>query len=126
MKLMHSTTTTLNTKQFNKLSDRIIEALFELNPDAKELYDIHVNYISDNWKIDFLPIVDDIPVINVDTFTDQRDDGSETLKLVPTLISELPGRIRLEDENGSYDLCMNYVTAFEFILALYDFSYELS
>ena len=75
MKLMHSTTTKLNTKEFNKLSDQIIEAMFELTPEARELYDIHINYISDAWKIDFLPIVDDIPVINVDTYVDQRDDG---------------------------------------------------
>ena len=41
MKLMHTTTTTLNTKEFNKLSDDIIDSLYALNPDIQDLYDIH-------------------------------------------------------------------------------------
>ena len=44
MKLMHTTTTTLNTKEFNKLSDKIADSLYALNPDIQDLYDIHINF----------------------------------------------------------------------------------
>lgn len=67
MKVMRTTTTTLNTREFNKLSDKIIGSLYELNPDIQDLYDVHINYIGDDWRIDFIPLVDNIPVINVDT-----------------------------------------------------------
>ena len=126
MKLLHSTTTTLNTKEFNKLSDKITDAIFDLNQDVRELYDIHINYIAEEWHIDFLPLIDDIPVINIETYVDQDDNGGETLKVVPALLTDLPGRLRFDDETRSYDLCMNYVVIFEFILSLYDFEYKLN
>lgn len=126
MKLMHATTTTLNTREFNKLSDKIANSLYELSSEARDLYDIHINYINEEWRIDFLPILDNIPVINVETYIDQRDNGTEILRLTPTLVTDLPGRLKLEDENNSYNLCMNYVAIFEFILSLYDFEYRLN
>jgi hypothetical protein len=125
MKLMHTTTTTLNTREFNKLSDRIIDSLYELNPDIQDLYDIHVNFIDDEWRVDFLPAADNLPVISVETYTDYMDDGTEILHIVPDELTDLPSVLRFKDENDSYGLCMNYVNVFEFIIGLYDFEYEL-
>jgi hypothetical protein len=126
MKLMHSTTTVLNTKEFNQLSEKMIDALYDLNPDIKDLYDIHINYIDDEWAIDFLPLVDDIPVIKINTYVEQHDNGREILKAVPANLTDIPGILKFKDDNGSYDLCMNYVAVFEFILGLYDFEYRLN
>ena len=126
MKLLHSTTTMLNTKEFNKLSDNIIDALYRLNPDIQDIYDIHINYIEDSWVIDFLPLPENLPVIKVDTYTEQDDRGGELLKITPELLTDLPGKLKFSEESGSYDLCMNYVTLFEFVLSLYDFEYRLS
>lgn len=126
MKLMHSTTTVLNTKEFNQLSDKIIEAFYDLNPDIQDLYDIHINYIEDEWVIDFLPLVDDIPVIKVNTHIDQNDNGKEFLKVHPANLTDIPGILKFKDETKAYDLCMNYVEIFEFILALYDFEFRLT
>lgn len=126
MKLMHSTTTTLNTKEFNKVSDDIISALYDLSPEIQEVYDIHVNYINDSWQIDFVPIIDDVPVIKIETYVKQDDDGGEFLTLVPALLTDLPGKLKFDDSRDAYDLCMNYVSIFDYIITLYDFEYQLN
>lgn len=115
----------LNTKEFNKLSDKIIDSLYGLNPDIRDLYDIHINYIDDSWAVDFVPLVEDIPVIKIETYVN-NSSGDEILKIIPSLLSDLPGRLKFAQENNSYELCMNYIIIFEFILALYDFEYKLS
>ncbi len=126
MKLMHSTTTVLTTREFNKLSEKIIESLYELTPEIQELYDIHINYINDAWQIDFLPMNDNLPVIDVDTYVDQDNRGNEILKIVPAMLSDLPGKIKFSDENSSSELCINYVALFDFLISLYDFTYKVN
>lgn len=126
MKLMHSTTTVLTTREFNKLSEKIIESLYELTPEIQELYDIHINYINDSWQIDFLPMNDNLPVIDVDTYVDQDNRGNEILKIVPVMLSDLPGKIKFSDENSSSELCINYVALFDFLISLYDFTYKVN
>ena len=125
MKLLHSTTTMLNTKEFNELSDKIIDKLYGLNPDIQDIYDIHVNYVEDSWRVDFLPIIDQLPVIKVDVYTEQDDNGGEVLKISPALLTDFPGKLKISGDD-SYDLCVNYVALFEFVVALYDFEYRLS
>lgn len=124
MKLLH--TTMLNTREFNELSDNIIDKFYDINPDIRELYDIHINYIEDSWVIDFLPIVDNIPAIKIDTYTEQDDNGREVLKVIPASLTDIPEMLKFKDSSKSYDLCMNYVVVFEFVLSLFDFEYRLS
>lgn len=124
MKLMHTTTTTLNTKEFNKVSERIIDALYALNPDIQELYDIHVNYINEAWQIDFLPTDNLLPVIKAETYTDNLKSGAEVLRILPSNLAEMPETIKLKDDDKSYELCMNYAAVFDFTLSLYDFEYR--
>ena len=123
---MHSTTTVLTTREFNKLSEKINESLYELTPEIQELYDIHINYINDAWQIDFLPMNDNLPVIDVDTYVDQDNRGNEILKIVPAMLSDLPGKIKFSDENSSSELCINYVALFDFLISLYDFTYKVN
>jgi len=125
MKLMHTTTTTLNAKEFNKVSDDIADALYALNPDIRELYDIHINYIDSAWVLDFVPLIKGIPTIKINTQTDNTSDGSEVLRVIPINLTDLPSKLKLTDDDNSYNLCMNYVEIFEFILSLYDFEYKL-
>lgn len=126
MKLMHTVTTTLNTREFNKLSDKIVDALYNKCEDIATLYDIHINYIDDSWRIDFIPLDDDFPVLKVDTFIQSESSGAEILKISPSIIDELPEKISLQKQSEGYDACLNYVILFESILALYDFEYRLS
>jgi hypothetical protein len=125
MRLLHATTTTLNTKEFNKLTDKIIDALYDIDQDIRDLYDIHINFIEDTWQIDFVPVIDNIPVIKVDTYT-EYDEEDEILRIIPVNLTDIPGILKFKDEDKSYDLCVNYVAIFEFILGLYDFEYRLS
>ena len=125
MKLMHTTTTKLNTREFNKLSDKIIDSLFALDPEIQDIYDIHINYIDDSWQIDFIPFNSNIPVIKVNTYTDYDSKNREILKISPEDLTDLPPEVKFRDENRSYDMCMNYVTIFEFIMSLYDFEYVI-
>lgn len=115
----------LNTKEFNKLTEKIAESLYRLNSDVRDLYDIHINYIQDTWQIDFIPLMDKIPTIKVDTFVKQDNDGAEILKIIPKNLSGIPDRIKFTDASG-YDLCMNYIELFEFVILLYDFEYVLN
>lgn len=125
MKLMHTTTTTLNTKEFNKVSDKISDALYALNPDIQDLYDIHINYIDDSWHIDFIPTQSKIPALKVMGYVDYSGDNSEMLKIHPQDLTDFPKAIKLGTDTRAYDLCAYYVTIFEFILSLYDFEYKL-
>ena len=125
MKLMHTTTTTLNTKEFNNLSDKIIDSLYALNPDIQDLYDIHINFIQDSWQIDFLPLGNNIPAIKVDGYIEYTDNDVEILKINPQNLTDLPTDLELKSADKSYDLCMTYVAIFEFIISLYDFEYRL-
>ena len=115
----------LNTKEFNELSDKIADKIYDLNPDIQEIYEIHINYINDSWQIDFVPVLKDVPVIKVETYVKRDNSGGEVLTIIPGLLTDLPGRLKFS-ENDMYDLCVNYVAIFEFILSLYDFEYRLN
>ena len=118
-------TTQLSTKEFNDLSNKIVDRMYDLNPDIQEIYDIHINYINDSWQVDFVPVIENVPVIKVETYTEQTNSGGELLKFTPGLLTDFPGRLKFSD-NNSYDLCVNYVAIFEFVLSLYDFEYRLN
>ena len=125
MKVLHTTTTTLNTKEFNKLSDKIADSLYALSPEINNIYDIHINYIDESWHIDFLPVDKGIPALKVLGYTEYLNDNTEILKIDPKELSDFPKTLKLGAEARAYDLCMNYVVVFEFIVSLYDFEYEL-
>ena len=123
MKLLHTTTTTLNTRNFNKVSEDIISTLYTVSPEMQDIYDIHINYIDDSWRIDFIPFNDNLPVLKVDTYVDFKDNGSQTLRVDPTGLEKFPTSFNLKDRNKSYDLCVNYMAIFDFIVSLYDYEY---
>ena len=125
MKLLHTTTIKLNTKEFNKVSEDIIDALYELSPEIEDIYDIHINFIKDNWKIDFLPFDTQFPVLSVDTYTENDDSGKEILRISPKNLADIPVKLVLGKEDTAEDLCISYIKLFEFVLMLYDFEYVL-
>jgi len=126
MKIMQTVNTVLNTREFNKLSEKISDSLYALNPDIQDLYDIHINYIDDSWDVAFVPLINSIPIIKVNTYTEFTNKGAEILKLTPTKIDKFPDTLKLRDESKSYDLCINYVAIFEFVISLYEYEYKLN
>ena len=125
MKITVTTTTELNTREFNDLSDNLIESLYALTPEVEDLYDIHINYIKDEWRIDFLPLEDFLPVLNVETYTDFNKNGKEVLMISPKSLTEMPNKIRFKDEDDTFDKGASYIYLFKFIIKLYDFEYIL-
>ena len=125
MKLMHTTTVELNTREFNRLSSRIIDSLYDVSPEIVDLYDIHINFIEDTWQVDFVPYDDHTPLLKVTAHTEYDDTGKEVLKITPTLLSELPSKIKLHDNDSTFDLCMDYMGLFRFIAKLPDWEYRL-
>ena len=127
MKILQTTTHTLNDKEFNQLSEKIIGKLYSFSYDIKEYYDIHINYIDDSWRIDFIPIMKQLPVIKVDTEVKQHQNGKEYLKIIPVGLSEFPGNIKF---NGPYskteELCIAYINVFEYVADLYYFEFALN
>ena len=120
---MHTTTTTLNTKEFNKVSDDIIQTLYALSPDMQDLYDIHINYIEDSWQIDFLPQVENMPALKATGYISYENNGAEVLRVNPQELTDFPNALSLSDRDKSYDRCVNYYVLFDFIISLYDFEY---
>lgn len=125
MKLMHTTTTNLNTREFNNLSDKIIDSLYDLNPDIQSMYDIHINFIDDSWRIDFIPQGDNIPVIKVDTYTEYNANNQEVLKINPKNLTDLPETLKFKNDNNLYDTCSDFISIFEFLISLCDYEYKL-
>jgi len=109
------------------LSEEIIDKLYSFSFDIKDLYDIHINYVEDSWRIDFLPIMKQLPVIKVDTEVKQYLDGKEGLKINPTGLSDFPGNIKFKGQRSdTEDICTAYSTVFEYVLDLYHFEFMLS
>ena len=115
----------LNTREFTQVSKQIMDSLYALNPIAKTLYDIHINYINDSWVIDFIPKRNNVPVIKVDTYTVQDDYGREILRITPKTLSDIQKVLRLPEDKDSSNLCENYINIFRFILSLYNYKYKL-
>lgn len=115
----------LNTREFTQVSKQIIDSLYRLNSAVKTLYDIHINYINDSWVIDFIPKLNNIPVIKVNTYTVQDDYGREILRITPKTLSDIQKELRLPKDKDSSDLYENYINIFRFILSLYDYEYKL-
>lgn len=107
------------------MSEDIIDALYELSPEIEDIYDIHINFINDNWKIDFLPFDTQFPVLSVNTYTENDDSGKEILRISPKNLVDVPVKLVLGKEDNAENLCLGYITLFEFILMLYDFEYVL-
>ena len=125
MKILHSTTTRLNNKEFKDVSGKILKEFYRITPEIKPLYDIHINYIDDAWRIDFLPMKNKLPVIAVDTYTEQDDRGGEVLKVTPVGLTDIPNKIKFSRENTT-EVCKNYMVVMQFILSLPEFEYILS
>lgn len=127
MKILQTKTTTLNSKEFSQVSDKIIDALYRLVPDISDLYDIHINFIDDAWRIDFLPLDrDDLPVLNIDTHTEHNGSGIEFLKIVPVSLTDIPGKIKFKKSEDVIRICDDYITIMTFIQELQEFKYRLS
>ena len=125
MKLVKTITNDLSDREFEKLTSRIIEAIYAIDPEARDLYDIHINMIAEEWNVEFVPTDADIPVIKVDSFTSYDDQNREVLQITPKMLDKFPEYLKV----SNYDDCLDIVNKLsiigDFVVALHDFEYIL-
>lgn len=125
MKLVKTVTNDLSDREFEELTSRIIEAIYAVDPETRDLYDIHINMIAEEWNVEFVPTDDDIPVIKVDAFTSYDDQNREVLQITPKMLDKFPEYLKV----SNYDDCLDIVSKLsiigDFVIALHDFEYIL-
>ena len=101
---MHTTKVILGAKEFNKIADSVIDEIYRYFPKIKKLYDIHINYINDSWEVDFIPLVEHMPVLTVDTEVKYSARGDEILIITPVSLDKLPMHLAfISDGLGKID-----------------------
>lgn len=123
MKIIKSTTVELSDQEFSKLSDRISDALYDIEPEIKNLYDIHIDYILDNWYVEFVPMDVSVPVLKVSAYT-AYVDNQEFLYIKPENITKFLSQYNISDYSDAVDFANNFSIISDFILGLHDFSYQ--
>lgn len=123
MKIIKSTTVELSEQEFSKLSDRISDALYDIEPEIKNLYDVHIDYILDNWHVEFVPTDVSIPVLKVSAYT-AYTDNREFLYIKPESITKFLSQYNISDYSDAIDFANNLSILSDFILGLHDFSYQ--
>lgn len=125
MKLVKTIPNNLSDREFEELTSKIIDAMYEIDSEVRDLYDIHINMISEEWQIDFVPTDDDVPVIKVDAYTSYDDRNREVLQIAPKMLDKFPEYLKI----SNYDECLEIVNKLsvvgDFVLALHDFEYIL-
>lgn len=125
MKLIHSTANTLSDREFTELGDSIISAMYDIDPDIRDLFEIHINMVNDEWQVDFVPIDDDIPVIKVDAYTSYDDRNREILLVTPRKLDKFPDMLSIQNYDDSIDIANKFAIIGDYVTSLYDFEYRL-
>ena len=121
MKLLHATVQTLSDREFDKVSEDIAEDIYNIVPEIKNIYTIHIDMINDEWHIEFVPISKNSPVIKVNTYTSYNNDNKEVLHITPIGLIKFPDNLRFNDYEDALDAITPYNIISDFILGLYDF-----
>lgn len=125
MKLVKTVANKLSDREFEDLTSKIIATLYDLESGIKGIYDIHINIVSEEWQVDFIPLDSNIPVLKVNAYTTYADDDQEVLRVVPTELTKFSTTVGFKD----YSTALSYVAKIsiisDFVLALYDYEYVL-
>ena len=54
VKLLHSVNNELTDRDFDKLTHRVENAIYRLDPEIEDIYEIHIDMINDDWHIEFV------------------------------------------------------------------------
>ena len=121
VKLLHSVNNELTDRDFDKLTHRVENAIYRLDPEIEDIYEIHIDMINDEWHIEFVPISKKTPVLKVNTYTSFNDDNKEVLHITPDGLIKFPDNLKFDDYEDALDAITPYNVISDFILGLYDF-----
>lgn len=126
MKVITTTTTELSDHDFNVLTKKIANAIYDIEPEIADVYEIYINIVNDEWVVNFSPKSATVPVLKVDTYTVYDPHNREHLEIQPIKLEKFPNVLNI----STYDKCMDVseflVTLSNFVIGLSDFSYILS
>lgn len=125
MKLLHATVQTLSGREFDKVSEDIAEDIYDIIPEIKNMYTIHIDMINDEWHIEFVPNEIKTPVIKVSAYTTYNYQNQEVLKITPTDIVKFAENIHFNRYNDAADFAFKLNTILDLVIELYDFEYIL-
>lgn len=125
MKLLHTIPTDLPEKEFDILSHSIQDAIMDIDPDISDIYSVHIDIISGEWHIEFVPKSNRTPVIKVDAYTVYDDNNNEILKISPTDAIKFAEKQHFNDYNDAVQFVSELHIILDFLLELYEFEYKL-
>ena len=125
MKLLHAKTNTLSDKEFDNLCDNIIDAIYDIEPDIRDLFEIHINMVNDDWVVDFVPLDDTIPILKVSAYTAYDDRNREVLQIAPERLDKFPEFVNVSNYSSAIDVANKLSIVGDFMTSLFDFSYKL-
>lgn len=125
MKILHSAIRDLSDREFDTLSDKISNSLYDLDSEIREIYKIHIDFIDNVWYVEFVPKDNRTPVIKVNTYTTYDADNRELLRFTPADIIKFPEHIKLDNYDDALNISNKISTIFNFLIELYDFEFQL-
>ena len=123
MKIIKSTTVELSDYEFDELTASIVDAVYALSPEIRNIYEIHIDYISDDWHVEFVPMNNKVPVLKVEAITSYVDN-KETLYIKPQILNKIPPAYAVSTYDDALYISNILESISEFVLQLYDFSFE--
>ena len=125
MKLMHTSNRKLSDKEFDILCHDITDSLLSIDADIPDIYNVHIDMISGDWHVEFVPKSSNTPVIKVNTYTIYDEDDNEVLKLSPTDIVKIPEDHHFKDYDDATQFASKLQVILDFLQFLYEFEYTL-
>lgn len=125
MKLLHTVKKDLTDKEFDILSRNIQNAIMDIDPDISDVYEVHIDMISGDWHIEFVPKSGRTPVIKVDAYTVYDDKDNEVLKVSPTDAIKFTENQHFDDYEDAVEFSSKLHIILDFLVELYEFEYTL-
>ena len=121
MKILHN-----ETPDYSDIDilDGIVKSIYAINENINEYYNIHVNFVNNFYIIACEPLKAIFPIIKLSTYISKSGDN-ETLHINPKSISKFPSSLNFSNYDKCLDIVNSYIDIMDFILALYDYEYEL-
>lgn len=125
MKIIRFSKETLSAYDFGELTDLLSDALYAIIPEIKDIYEIHIDYIADDWHIEFVPTDKEVPVLKVNAYTTYDSEDNEILHIKPVQLIKFSDTYSIDTYSDAMDFANKISTISDFILGLHDFSYKL-
>lgn len=120
MKISHTYSKNLSSKETLDQSKAISNSLYKIDPKIGSIYDIHVNLVDGDWFIDFIAS-GDYPELKVNAYTENKSSYT-ILKIDSISLTNVPKTIKFDDNAENLN---DYLMILEYISELYDYEFTI-